>query len=90
MKNEKKFFVVQYPWNEIDIMTLRDIYDDFTTTIKKFCDHGVVFMPDILQLKEMTREELIEVRNMLNDMLENNNDTNSETGTGSEDCSRTV
>lgn len=82
MENEKKFFVVQYPWYEIDIMTLRDIYDEFTKTIKRYCDYGVVFMPNILQISELTSEQLTDVRDMINNILENKNDSDSEAGTG--------
>ena len=75
MKNDKKFFLVQYPIYELDVMTLRDIYDDFTTSLKRYCDYGVVFIPNIFQMNELTSEQLTDVRDMINDILENKNDS---------------
>jgi len=91
MENEKKFFLVQYPLWEIDVQLLKDIYDSFSETLKKFkCDYGLVFMPNIFQLNEISKEQLTDIKDMITYLLEKKDDTDSETGAGIEDSDRTI
>lgn len=86
MENEKKYFVVQYPLWELDVQTLHKLFEDMKATLAEFTDDPLIMMPNVCQFTEMTREQLEEVKKLLNYALEKKDDTNSEAGTGAKDC----
>ena len=82
---ESKYIVLQYDREDLALDEVHDIYYA-VNEIAKHMDMQVVAIPSAIHWMEMTREELIQVRNILDWILEKKNDTNSETGTGSADC----
>ena len=82
---ESKYIVLQYDREDLALNEVHDIYYA-VNEIAKHMDMQVIAIPSAIHWMEMTREELIQVRNILDWILEKKNDTNSETGTGSADC----
>ena len=82
---ESKYIVLQYDREDLALDEVPDIYYA-VNEIAKHMDMQVIAIPSAIHWMEMTREELIQVRNILDWILEKKNDTNSETGTGSADC----
>ena len=82
---ESKYIVLQYDREDLALDEVHDIYYA-VNEIAKHMDMQVIAIPSAIHWMEMTREELIQVRNILDWILEKKNDTNSETGTGSADC----
>jgi len=86
--NDKEYIVLQYPLERLDVQT---VYEIFHNVQEGFPEYKVVAIPECIQWFEMSREELIQVRGILDWILEKkNNDTNSETRTGTEDSNREV
>lgn len=82
---ESKYIVLQYDMNAIAVDEMCNLHE----AVKKIAQNmemDVVTIPSAIHWMEMSREELLQVRGILDWVLEKKNDTNSETGTGSADC----
>lgn len=79
MKNER-YIVLQYPIYELDLQAVHDIFHDVQNALPEY---NVIAIPECIKWFEMSREELMQVRGILDWILEKKNDINSETGTGS-------
>lgn len=83
---ESKYIVLQYDRNDLALDEIHDMHYAVNEIAKRM-NMQVITIPSAMHWMEMTREELIQVRNILDWILEKKNDTDSETGTGSADCS---
>lgn len=82
---ESKYIVLQYDMNNIAVDEICNLHE----AIKKIAQNmemDVITIPSAIHWTEMSREELLQVRGILDWVLEKKDDTNSETGTGSTDC----
>lgn len=82
---ESKYIVLQYDMNAIAVDEMCSLHE----AVKKIAQNmemDVVTIPSAIHWMEMSREELLQVRGILDWVLEKKNDTNSETGTGLTDC----
>lgn len=82
---ESKYIVLQYDRESMALDEVHDIYYA-VNEIAKHLDMQVIAIPSAVHWMEMTREELTQIRNIIDWILEKKNDTNSETRTGSKDC----
>lgn len=78
MKNDK-YIVLQYPLGELDLQTVHDIFHCAQDALPEY---NVIAIPECIKWFEMTREELMQVRGILDWILEKKNDSDSEAGTG--------
>jgi hypothetical protein len=81
MENEK-YIVLQYDMGEIALDEVHDIYYA-VNEIAKHMNMQVIVIPSAIHWMEMSREELIQMRNIIDWILEKKHDSNSEAGTGS-------
>lgn len=78
---ESKYIVLQYDINDIALDEMCDIHE----AVKKIAQNmkmDVITIPSAIHWMEMSREELLQVRGILDWVLEKKNDTNSEAGAG--------
>ena len=79
---ESKYIVLQY---DRECMTLDEVftaYQGINDTAKQM-GMQVIVIPSAIHWMEMTREELIQVKGIIDWILEKKDDTNSEAGAGS-------
>lgn len=87
---DSKYIILQYNRDQIALDELHDIYYA-VNEIAKNIDMKVIAIPDAIHWMEMSREELIQVRNILDWVLEKkDNDTYSEARARIEDSDRTI
>ena len=79
---ENRYIVLQYDREKSDLAEIHDIHHA-VTEIAKQLDMKVITIPSSIHWMEMTREELEQVKGIIDWILEKKNDTDSETGAGS-------
>ena len=88
MKNVKRFIVMKYPLYEYDLEDIQEVFHGLQKKLRQIdntCE--LLAIPHDWEFMELNREQLLQIRDFIDMILERKkNDTNSETGTGSEDC----
>lgn len=92
MENENKYFVIQYPLGEVDLTTLKDLYDSFVEQIRNMFGTGnkVIMIPNTFQFLSLTQEQLQQIMSNIIFIMEQSNDLNSEAGARTEDSGTEV
>jgi hypothetical protein len=72
----KRYIVLQYPMWELDLTETQNIYNTVQTFMNDF-GMKIIMIPNYVQWAELNHEELLQVRKMLDWVLENKNDTDS-------------
>ncbi len=72
----KRYIILQYPMWELDLTETQNIYNTVQTFMNDF-GMKVIMIPSYVQWAELDHEELLQVRKMLDWVLENKNDTDS-------------
>lgn len=72
----KRYIVLQYPMWELDLTETQNIYNTVQTFMNDF-GMKVVMIPNYVQWAELSHEELLQMRKILDWVLENKNDTDS-------------
>lgn len=87
---ESKYIVLQYDREEIALDEIHDIYH-VVNEIAKHMNMQVIAIPSSVHWFEMSKEELIQVRNIIDWILERKgNDTYSEARARIEDSDREI
>lgn len=72
----KRYIVLQYPMWELDLTETQNIYNTVQTFMNDF-GMKVIMIPNYVQWAELSHEELLQMRKILDWVLENKNDTDS-------------
>ena len=89
MENVKRFIVMKYPLYEYNLDEVQEIYHRLQKKLQQIdntCD--LLAIPHDWEFMELDKEQLLQIRDFIDMILERKeNDIDSETGTGSKDCS---
>lgn len=87
---ELRYILLQYPLWELDIEQIHDIVYATQEAVKE-AGLKVIAIPECIKWYELSKEELLQIRNILDGVLElKGNDTYSEARTRIEDSDREI
>ena len=91
MKNGR-YLVIKFPMREYDVATVKDWYDHVLTRIDNTYPtfDEVIIIPHDFSWMELSKEELRQMRDMINTILESKNDTYEQARARIEDSDREI